>query len=320
MSDGPSINHEGWLVRLKAGLRKSSTNLGDGIAGIFSRGRLDKEALEHLEDLLISADLGPAIAADLSTSLAHTRFAQDITSKAVREVLAKQIANTLRPLSKPITLNPSYQPHVILFVGVNGTGKTTTIGKFAKQLIMEGNKMCIVAADTFRAAAIEQLQQWGDRAQCEVIAGDAGADPSGLVYDAVKLAHNNGFNGLLIDTAGRLHNVPNLMAELAKLVRVLGKIDAGAPHDVVLVLDATTGQNALLQVEAFHRTVGVTGLVVTKLDGSARGGVVVALAERFGLPIHAIGVGEGVNDLGAFDADEFACGLMNLGEEGIGLR
>ena len=320
MSDGPLINHGGWLVRLKAGLRKSSTNLGDGIAGIFSRGRLDKEALEHLEDLLIAADLGPAIAADLSTSLAHTRFAQDITSKAVREVLAKQIANTLRPLSKPITLNPSYQPHVILFVGVNGTGKTTTIGKFAKQLIMEGNKMCIVAADTFRAAAIEQLQQWGDRAQCEVIAGDAGADPSGLVYDAVKRAHNNGFNGLLIDTAGRLHNVPNLMAELAKLVRVLGKIDAGAPHDVVLVLDATTGQNALLQVEAFHRTVGVTGLVVTKLDGSARGGVVVALAERFGLPIHAIGVGEGVNDLGAFDADEFACGLMNLGEEGIGLR
>ena len=320
MSDGPLINHGGWLVRLKAGLRKSSTNLGDGIAGIVSRGRLDEEVLEQLEDLLISADLGPAIAADLCASLAHTRVDRDITSKALRQVLAKQIANTLRPLSTPITLNPSYQPHVILFVGVNGTGKTTTIGKFAKQLVMEGNKICIVAADTFRAAAIEQLQQWGDRAQCEVIAGDAGADPSGLVYDAVKRAHNNGFNGLLIDTAGRLHNVPNLMAELAKLVRVLGKIDAGAPHDVVLVLDATTGQNALLQVEAFHRTVGVTGLVVTKLDGSARGGVVVALAERFGLPIHAIGVGEGVNDLGAFDADEFACGLMNLGEEGIGLR
>ena len=320
MSDGASINQGGWLVRLKAGLRKSSTNLGDGIAGIVSRGRLDEEVLEQLEDLLISADLGPAIAADLSASLAHTRFDRDMTSKAVRRVLAKQIANTLKPLSTPITLNPLHQPHVILFVGVNGTGKTTTVGKFAKQLVMEGNKMCIGAADTFRAAAIEQLQQWGDRAQCEVIAGDAGADPSGLVYDAVKRAHNKGFNGLLIDTAGRLHNVPNLMAELGKLVSVPSKIDAGAPHDVVLVLDATTGQNALSQVEAFRRTVGVTGLVVTKLDGSARGGVVVALAKRFGLPIHAIGVGEGIDDLGAFEANEFACGLMNLDEEGIGLR
>ena len=320
MSDGASINQGGWLVRLKAGLRKSSTNLGDGIAGIVSRGRLDEEVLEQLEDLLISADLGPAIAADLCASLAHTKVDRDITSKALRQVLAKQIANTLRPLSTPITLNPSYQPHVILFVGVNGTGKTTTIGKFAKQLVMEGNKICIVAADTFRAAAIEQLQQWGDSAQCEVIASDSGADPSGLVYDAVKRTHNNGFNGLLIDTAGRLHNVPNLMAELGKLVRVPSKIDAGAPHDVVLVLAATTGQNALSQVEAFRRTVGVTGLVVTKLDGSARGGVVVALAKRFGLPIHAIGVGEGIDDLGAFEANEFACGLMNLDEEGIGLR
>ena len=241
-------------------------------------------------------------------------------SKAVRRVLAKQIANTLKPLSPPITLNPSYQPHVILFVGVNGTGKTTTIGKFAKQLVMEGNKICMVAADTFRVAAVEQLQQWGDRAQCEVISGDAGADPSGLVYDAVKRAHNKGFNGLLIDTAGRLHNVPNQMAELGKLVRVPSKIDAGAPQVVVLGLDATTGQNALSQGEAFRRTVGVTGLVVTKLDGSARGGVVVALAKRFGLPIHAIGVGEGINDLRSFEANEFACGLMNLDEEGIGLR
>ena len=320
MSDSASINHGSWLVRLKSGLRKSSTSLGDGIAGIFSRGQLDKEALEQLEDLLIAADLGPAMAADLSASLAHARFDRDITSKAVRRVLAKQIANTLRPLSTPITLSPSYQPHVILFVGVNGTGKTTTIGKFAKQLVVEGNKICIVAADTFRAAAIEQLQQWGDRAQCEVIAGDAGADPSGLVYDAMKRAHNKGFNGLLIDTAGRLHNVPNLMAELGKLARVLSKIDADAPHDVVLVLDATTGQNTLSQVEAFLSAVGVTGLVVTKLDGSARGGVVVALAERFGLPIHAIGVGEGINDLRSFEANEFACGLMNLDEEGIGLR
>ncbi len=314
MNDRESTHQGNWLDRLKSGLEKSSTRLGNGITDIFSLGRLDKEALEDLQDLLITADLGPTLATNLSASLTGTRFERNITSEAVRRILAEQIAGILKPFSHPITLNPAHQPHIILFVGVNGTGKTTTVGKLAKQLIGQANKIGIVAGDTFRAAAIQQIQHWGVRAGCKVIAARAGADPSGLVYDAAKQAHIDGLDGLLIDTAGRLHNMVNLMAELGKISDALRKVDGTAPHDVVQVLDATTGQNALSQVEAFQNVVGVTGLVVTKLDGSARGGVVVALAERFGLPIHAIGVGEDINDLQAFKANEFAHGLMNLTE------
>ena len=284
------------------------------MADIFSLGRLDKGALEDLEDLLITADLGPTLATRLSASLTSTKFERNVTSEAVRRILAKQIAGVLKPFSTPIMLNPAHQPHIILFVGVNGTGKTTTIGKLAKQLVGQGKKIGIVAGDTFRAAAIQQIQHWAARAECKVIATHAGADPSGLVYDAVKQAHIDRLDGLLIDTAGRLHNMVNLMAELGKISDALRKIDGTAPHDVVQVLDATTGQNALSQVEAFQSAVGVTGLVVTKLDGSARGGVVVALAERFGLPIHAIGVGEDIDDLQGFKANEFAHGLMSFTE------
>ena len=309
--DAPTY-HDNWLDRLKTGLQRSSSILGDGIARIFTQRGLDTEALEQLEDLLISADLGPAVAADFSASLTRRRFDQNTSEKSVRLVLAREIANKLQYLSVPITLNPSHQPHVVLFVGVNGTGKTTTVGKFAKQMIINGDKIGIVAADTFRAAAIEQLVEWGEKSRCEVIRSDTGSDPSGLVYDAVTRARAEGFDALLIDTAGRLHNMSNLMDELAKLARVLHKVDANAPHDVVQVLDATTGQNALSQVDAFRKTIGVTGLVITKLDGSARAGIVVALAERFNLPIHAVGVGEDIQDLRAFNANEFACGLMNL--------
>lgn len=315
MNNGESTRRGNWLYRLKSGLEKSSARLGNGITDIFSLGRLDKGALEDLEDLLIAADLGPTLATSLSASLTNIKFERNVSSEAVRRILAKQIAGVLKPFSTPITLNPRHQPHIILFVGVNGTGKTTTVGKLAKQLSDQGNKIGIVAGDTFRAAAIQQIQHWGARAECKVISAQAGADPSGLVYDAVKQAHIDGLDGLLIDTAGRLHNMVNLMAELGKISDALHKIHDTAPHDVVLVLDATTGQNALSQVEAFQSVVGVTGLVVTKLDGSARGGVVVALAERFGLPIHAIGVGEDINDLQTFKANEFAHGLMNLTEE-----
>ena len=314
MNDEEPTHRGNWLDRLKSGLEKSSTKLGRGITDIFSLGRLDEKALEDLQDLLITADLGPTLAVNLSASLSSSGFERNVTSEAVRRILAEQIADILKSSSIPLTLNPAHRPHIILFVGVNGTGKTTTVGKVAKQLIGRGNKIGIVAADTFRAAAIEQIQHWGRRAECKVIAGQTGADPSGLVYDAVKQAHIDGLDGLLIDTAGRLQNMVNLMAELGKISDALRKIDSTAPHDVVQVLDATTGQNALSQVAAFQSVVGVSGLAVTKLDGSARGGVVVALAERFGLPIHAIGVGEDINDLQAFKAKEFAYGLMNISE------
>ena len=311
MKKGALGKQTGWVNRLSTSLRKSSTKLGDGIASIFTRGRLDQDAIEQLEEILIRADLGPSAAASICATLAELNFSNDITSDAVRQTLVEQVTKTLAPLALPIPLNTASKPHVILFVGVNGTGKTTTIGKYAKQLTDEGYKIGLVAADTFRAAAIQQLQEWGKRSHCEVITGVSGADPSGLVYDAMKTAQAQGLDVLLVDTAGRLHNAANLMEELAKLTRVLKKIDTTAPQNVVQVLDATTGQNALSQVEAFRETVGVTGLMVTKLDGSAHGGIVVALAQRFGLPIHGVGIGEGIEDLHPFEADAFARSLVN---------
>jgi fused signal recognition particle receptor len=302
----------GWLARLRDGLTRSSSKLADGIGGIFTKRRLDDAALEELEELLISADLGPATAAKLVTNLAKTRFGKEVTPEEVRSALAADIATILAPVAKPLVLQETVKPTVVLVVGVNGSGKTTTIGKLAKQYRDEGRKVVLAAGDTFRAAAVEQLKIWGGRTGATVIARDAGADPAGLAYDALVQAKAEGADVLLIDTAGRLHNKADLMAELQKIIRVLRKLEPAAPHACLLVLDATTGQNAHAQVEVFREMTAISGLVVTKLDGTARGGVVVALASRFGLPIHAIGVGEGADDLRPFSAEAFARSLMGL--------
>ena len=301
-----------WLQRLRQGLSRSSDRLADGIAGIFNRRRLDAEALEELEDLLIMADLGPATAARLASGLARTRFGKEVSGEEVRGVLADEIAGLLEPVARPLIADPARKPHVILVVGVNGTGKTTTIGKLAHAFRAEGRSVLLAAGDTFRAAAVEQLQLWGERVGAPVVARPTGADAAGLVFDAHAQAIRERADILLIDTAGRLHNKANLMDELRKITRVIAKQDADAPHDTVLTLDATTGQNALQQVRAFRDMAEVTGLVVTKLDGSARGGVVVALAENVGLPVHAVGVGEGEEDLRPFTPQDFARGLMGL--------
>jgi fused signal recognition particle receptor len=304
----------GWFQRLKAGLTRSSGKLGEGIAGILTRRKLDDAALEELEELLISADLGVATAAKLTANLAKTRFDKEVAPEEVRQALAADIAAILEPVARPLLLDPARRPHVVLIVGVNGSGKTTTIGKLAKLYRDQGLGVLIAAGDTFRAAAIEQLQIWGERAGCPVIAKDPGADAAALAYEALEQARRRQDDVLLIDTAGRLHNKADLMAELQKVIRVLKKLDESAPHDCVLVLDATTGQNAHAQVETFKELVAVSGLVVTKLDGSARGGVLVALAEKFGLPVHAIGVGEAAEDLRPFKAEDFARALV--GAEG----
>ena len=302
----------GWFARLKAGLSRSSARLTDGIAGIFTKRKFDDEALEELEELLITADLGPATAAKLTAELARTRFGKDVSPEEVRTALAEQVTAILEPVAMPLAIPDGHRPAVILVVGVNGTGKTTTIGKLAAQWRSEGRSVMMAACDTFRAAAIGQLQLWGERAGVPVVAGNQGADAAGLAFDALNRAKAEGVDVLLVDTAGRLQNKAGLMAELEKVGRVLNKQDATAPHAVLLVLDATTGQNAHAQVEVFRDIVNVTGLIVTKLDGSARGGVLVALAERFGLPVHAIGVGESIDDLRPFDPAGFARSLMGL--------
>ncbi|HET8728048.1 MAG TPA: signal recognition particle-docking protein FtsY [Alphaproteobacteria bacterium] len=305
---------KGWFARLREGLSRSSTKLTDGITGIFTKRKLDEDTLEELEELLIAADLGPATAAKLTAELARTRFGRDVTPEEVRVALAEQAADILAPVARPLTPDPAVKPFTVLMVGVNGTGKTTTIGKLAKQWTADGKRVMLAAGDTFRAAAIGQLQVWGERAGVPVIARETGADAAGLAYDAFNQARAAGTDILLIDTAGRLQNKTDLMAELSKIVRVLKKQDETAPHAVVLVLDATTGQNAHAQVEVFRDLINVTGLIVTKLDGSARGGVLVALAEKFKLPVHAVGVGEGIDDLRPFDPTQFARSLMGLGE------
>lgn len=305
-------NGKGWLGRLRTGLSKSSNKLVDGISSVFTRRKLDDEAIEGLEDVLITADVGPSTSAMLAAKIAATRFEKDITPEAVRDALAREIATILEPVAKPIDLDPAKKPHVILVIGVNGTGKTTTIGKLAKAMHDDGKKVILAAGDTFRAAAVEQLKIWGERSGCPVIARDQGADAAGLAFDALQQAQQEQADVLLIDTAGRLHNKANLMAELEKVARVLKKVDPDAPHDCLLVLDATTGQNALSQVATFQEMLPITGLVVTKLDGSAKGGVLVGLAEKFGIPVRAIGVGEGAEDLRPFEADSFARGLMGI--------
>ncbi len=300
----------GWFARLKAGLSRSSGKLGEGISGIFAKRRLDDAALEELEELLISADLGVTTAAKLTAVLAREKFDKEVAPEEVRAALAAEIAGVLAPVARPLAVEPAHRPHVVLVVGVNGSGKTTTIGKLAKQHRDQGLKVRLAAGDTFRAAAIEQLQIWGERAGCPVLAKAPGADAAGLAYEALETARKEGDDLLLIDTAGRLHNRAELMAELEKVVRVLRKLDPAAPHDCLLVLDATTGQNAHAQVETFKQLVEISGLVVTKLDGSARGGVLVALAEKFGLPVHAVGVGEAIEDLHPFAAEDFARALV----------
>ena len=302
----------GWFSRLKAGLTRSSSKLADGIGGIFTKRRLDAAAIAELEELLITADLGVGCAATLTAELARGRFDKHITPQEVRENLADQIAEILAPVARPLAIDATAKPHVVLVVGVNGTGKTTTIGKLAKQWRDRGERVMLAACDTFRAAAIEQLQAWGERCGCPVVAGKPGADAAGLAYDALIRARDEGADVLLIDTAGRLHNKAELMAELEKISRVLNKLDDRAPHDCLLVLDATVGQNAHAQVETFQRLVAVTGLAVTKLDGTAKGGVLVALAQKFALPVIAIGIGESIDDLRPFEARPFARALMGL--------
>ena len=310
MSEG-----KGWLARLRSGLSRTSTNLKERIGGIFTKRRLDQETLDELEEALIAADMGVDTAGLLIKDLAQGRFGKEVPEIEIRETLARSAAKILEPVAEPLPHRPAHRPQVVLVCGVNGTGKTTTVGKLAKQAREAGLTVVLAACDTFRAAAVEQLRIWGERNGVPVIEGRAGADPAGLAYDALEQARSQGADLLLIDTAGRLHNKRALMDELRKIIRVIRKVDASAPHDVVLILDATTGQNAHNQVETFSEMVDVSGLMVTKLDGTAKGGVVVALARRFGLPIHAVGVGEGIDDLRPFEALPFARALLGLDAE-----
>jgi len=303
----------GWLARMNMGLSRSSSKLTSGIKDLFTKRKLDDAALEDLEELLISADIGVATAARLSSSFAGTRFNTDVEPEEIQSSLAEEIEQILEPVAIPFSVRPQHRPHVVLVCGVNGSGKTTSIGKMAHQLQEQGHSVMLAAGDTFRAAAIEQLQIWGERTGSDVISAATGADAAGLAFDALQEARNKNVDVLLIDTAGRLQNKKGLMDELAKIVRVLKKLDEEAPHDCLLVLDASVGQNAHSQVEAFKDMVNVSGLLLTKLDGSARGGVVVALAEKFGLPVHAIGVGEGISDMRPFEARAFARSLFGLG-------
>ncbi|HRD76138.1 MAG TPA: signal recognition particle-docking protein FtsY [Hyphomicrobiaceae bacterium] len=297
---------QGWFQRLKSGLAKTSSRLSDGITSLFTKRKLDGATLDDLEDLLIQADLGVETAMRITERLSKGRFEKGISADEVRQILSSEVEKVLAPVARPLVIEASRRPHVILVVGVNGTGKTTTIGKLAHQFTGAGHKVTIAAGDTFRAAAIDQLKIWGERTGAPVIARDVGADASGLAFDALKSAKESGSDVLLIDTAGRLQNKTALMDELEKIVRVLRKIDPSAPHDVLLVLDATTGQNALSQVEVFRERAAVSGLVMTKLDGTARGGILVAIAAKHGLPVHAIGIGEGVDDLQPFEPADFA--------------
>ncbi len=312
MSEEETGKRRGWLSRLRDGLSRSSARLGDGITGIFTKRRLDQAAIDELEELLIGADMGAATAAKLAAELARTRFGKEVTPEEVRTALADDIAEILAPVAKPLEPDAAHRPHVVLVVGVNGSGKTTTIGKLAKYYRGEGKTVMLAAGDTFRAAGVEQLKIWGERVGCPVVARDTGADAAGLAYDALERARAENMDLLIIDTAGRLHNRADLMAGLQKIIRVVRKVDPTAPHSCLLVLDATTGQNAHQQVETFRAMTDVTGLIVTKLDGTAKGGVLVALAEKFGLPVHAIGVGETADDLRPFEARAFARSLMGL--------
>lgn len=305
---------QGFFSRLKKGLSRSTSAMSSGIGAIFTKAKLDADTLQDLEDLLITSDLGVETVGEVTAKLAEGRYDKEIAPEEVKTLLAEIIAERLEPVAKPLEINAEAKPHVILMVGVNGSGKTTTIGKLAQQYANEGKHVMLAAGDTFRAAAVEQLKVWGERTAAEVVARDIGADAAGLAFDALAKAKADGADVLMIDTAGRLQNRKELMDELAKIVRVLKKQDETAPHSVLLVLDGSTGQNAVSQAQTFTEIAGVTGLIMTKLDGTARGGILVALAAKFGLPIHAIGVGEGIEDLAPFAPDEFAKALVGVEE------
>jgi fused signal recognition particle receptor len=300
---------QSWFQRLTSGLKRSSDQLTTGIAGVFTKKKLDQAMLDELEDILIQGDFGIDTAENVIETLRRDRFDRDIAPEEVRAVLAAEIEKVLAPVAKPLEIDPTKKPFVVLMVGVNGTGKTTTIGKLSALIHAQGKSVMLAAGDTFRAAAIEQLQVWGDRTGATVITRPAGSDAASLAFEAVARAREEGTDVLLIDTAGRLQNRDELMSELEKIIRVIKKVDESAPHATLLTLDATTGQNALNQVEIFGKRAGVTGLVMTKLDGTARGGILVAIARKFGMPVHFVGVGEGVDNIEAFAADEFAAAL-----------
>ena len=301
-----------WFQKLKTGLFKSSEKISQGVKKIFVNKKLDIQTLNDLEELLIMADLGPSAAEKLTAELANEKFDKNIKPEEVKTFLAKKIEETLVDVAKPLILNNSKTPSVVLVVGVNGTGKTTTIGKLAHQYSSEGKKIMIAACDTFRAAAVEQLQIWAERSNAEFVKSSQGSDSAGLAYEALEKAKSKKIDVLFIDTAGRVQNRTELMEELAKIIRVIRKLDPESPHHCLLTLDATTGQNAVSQVEIFKEMAEISGLIVTKLDGSAKGGILLSLAEKFSLPVHAIGVGEKIEDLQSFEAQEFAKSLMGL--------
>ena len=301
-----------WWRRLSGGLKRTSNSLSSAVADLVTKRKLDGAMLEEIEDVLLRADLGTEVAARIAQAVGAGRYDKTISADEIRSVVATEVEKTLSPVATPLAIDPAKAPFVILVVGVNGSGKTTTIGKLAARFSAEGHTVMLAAGDTFRAAAIEQLKVWGERTASPVIAASQGSDSASLAFNALSSAREQKRDVLLIDTAGRLQNKAELMNELEKIVRVIKKVDATAPHAVLLVLDATVGQNALSQVEAFHRTAGVTGLVMTKLDGTARGGILVALAEKYKLPVHFIGVGESVDDLAPFTAHDFARAIAGL--------
>jgi fused signal recognition particle receptor len=307
MSDSPQEQpKQSWWRRLSAGLKRTSSSLGTAVADLVTKRKLDRAMLDDIEDVLLRADLGTEVAARIAEAVGKARYDKSVSAEDVTTIVATEVEKVLSPVAKPLEIDATQKPFVILVVGVNGSGKTTTIGKLAAKLSSEGRKVMLAAGDTFRAAAIEQLKVWGERNKVPVIARAQGSDSASLAFEAVEAAKAQNIDVLLIDTAGRLQNKTELMVELEKVRRVIGKVDASAPHAVLLVLDATVGQNALSQVDAFQKTAGVTGLVMTKLDGTARGGILVALSEKYKLPVHFIGVGEGIDDLAPFTARDFA--------------
>jgi fused signal recognition particle receptor len=303
---------QSWWRRLSGGLKRTSTSIGTAVADLVTKRKLDRAMLDDIEDVLLRADLGTAVAERIAAAVGEGRYDKAISADEVKTVVATEVEKVLAPVAQPLVIDETQKPFVILVVGVNGSGKTTTIGKLAAKLSAEGRKVMMAAGDTFRAAAIDQLKVWGERTGSPVVAGAQGSDSASLAFNALTEARNDRRDVLLIDTAGRLQNKAELMNELEKMVRVIRRVDESAPHAVLLVLDATVGQNALSQVEAFHRIAGVTGLVMTKLDGTARGGILVALAEKHKLPVHFIGVGEGVDDLAPFTASDFAKAVAGI--------
>jgi fused signal recognition particle receptor len=308
------MSEKSFFRRLTSGLSRSASKLGGGLKGLASR-KLDAATVEELEELLIQADVGADTAAKIARAVSDSRPGRSLEDSEIRALVAGEIEKILAPVAKPFSPDGRHKPFVTLAVGVNGSGKTTTLGKLAARLQSDGNKVMLAAADTFRAAAIDQLKVWGERVGAEVVAKAPGADPAGVAYEALEKARASSIDVLLVDTAGRLQNKTALMDELEKVNRVLRKLDPAAPHAVLLILDATVGQNALSQVEAFAKTAGVSGLILTKLDGTAKGGILVALAARFGLPVHFIGIGEALEDLTPFDARAFSRALVGLSED-----